>query len=306
MRDIQPGPNGSFPSALADVNGTLFFKANAGPMNDFELWKSDGTPLGTLRVKDIHPGMLDSNPSDLTNVSGTLFFTANDGSTGQELWKSDGTTLGTERVKDIYPGMGGSIPTELTNANGTLFFRVTLPDAKLYVSNGTDSGTLVVDTTPSQVNSATGLTVSGLRLFFANGGDLWAVDISSPPALGFYTVTPCRVIDTRRPNGTYGGPALNAQEARAFPIADQCLIPVTAKAVSLNLTVTQSTATGNLRLLPGGQVPLAVSTINYSAGQTRNNNAIVSLNAAHEMSAYVGQATGTTVHLIIDVNGYFQ
>jgi hypothetical protein len=42
------------------------------------------------------------------------------------------------------------------------------------------------------------------------------------------------------------------------------------------------------------------------ATQTRANNAVVSLNGSTEMAAFVGQPPGTTVHLIIDVNGYFE
>ena len=49
-----------------------------------------------------------------------------------------------------------------------------------------------------------------------------------------------------------------------------------------------------------------VSSINYVAGQTRANNAVVPLNASGAMAAFVGQPAGTTVHLIVDVNGYFQ
>jgi hypothetical protein len=48
------------------------------------------------------------------------------------------------------------------------------------------------------------------------------------------------------------------------------------------------------------------SSINYVAAQTRANNAVVSLNVNAEMAAFVGQPVGTTVHLIIDVNGYFE
>ena len=48
-----------------------------------------------------------------------------------------------------------------------------------------------------------------------------------------------------------------------------------------------------------------MSSINYSAGQTRGNNAIVSLNAAGALTVRCVQASGT-VDLIVDVNGYFE
>jgi hypothetical protein len=69
--------------------------------------------------------------------------------------------------------------------------------------------------------------------------------------------------------------------------------------------VTEPTALGHVRLFPAGLVVPTVSSINYAAGQTRANNAIVTLNAVGELAAFVSQAQGT-VHLIIDVNGYFR
>jgi hypothetical protein len=59
-------------------------------------------------------------------------------------------------------------------------------------------------------------------------------------------------------------------------------------------------------LFPTGPTVPTVSNINYVAGQTRANNATVSLNGSAELAAFVGQPVGTTVHLIIDVNGYFR
>jgi hypothetical protein len=128
-------------------------------------------------------------------------------------------------------------------------------------------------------------------------------DNPTPP--GFFTVIPCRVLDTRNADGPYGGPALVAGAARTFTIAGQCGIPPTATAVSVNLTVTQPSTAGNVRLYPGGVPMPLVSTINYTTGLTRANNAIVPLDALSEMVAYCSQASGT-VHFILDVNGYFQ
>jgi hypothetical protein len=71
--------------------------------------------------------------------------------------------------------------------------------------------------------------------------------------------------------------------------------------------VTQPTSGGNLRLFPAGQTVPTVSTINYSVGQTRANNAVVVLNGTNgSLSAFVGQPVATSVHVILDVNGYFE
>jgi hypothetical protein len=128
-----------------------------------------------------------------------------------------------------------------------------------------------------------------------------------PNNTSFFTLTPCRLLDTRNAPGPLGGPALVGGGVRAFPITGgQCMVPSTAKAVSVNATVTEPTAQGHITLFPGGApLPLA-STINYRAGQTRANNAIVPLGTNGSVSAFCGLPAGNTTHFILDVNGYFQ
>jgi hypothetical protein len=128
---------------------------------------------------------------------------------------------------------------------------------------------------------------------------------TATPGVSFFTLSPCRVADTRGPSGLYGGPALAANADRTFVIANQCGIPSGAVAVAFNFTVTQPTGLGDLRTVPGGGTLPLVSTMNWRPGQTRANNAIVSLGPSGDIVVHVDQASGT-VHLIIDVNGYFQ
>jgi ELWxxDGT repeat protein len=79
------------------VGNTLYFAAEDG-QGGRELWKSDGTSAGTVRVKDISPGAVGSSPVGLMAVGNTLYFTADDGTSGAELWKSNGTDAGTVRA----------------------------------------------------------------------------------------------------------------------------------------------------------------------------------------------------------------
>jgi hypothetical protein len=122
----------------------------------------------------------------------------------------------------------------------------------------------------------------------------------------FYTLPPCRVLDTRDPAGPYGGPALAGGAVRTFTIAGRCSVPPTAKSISINATVVQPTSSGYLTLYPGGTATPLASTINFGPGQIRANNAIVPLGAGGTLSVLAGQGGGNTVHFLLDVNGYFQ
>jgi hypothetical protein len=86
----------------------------------------------------------------------------------------------------------------------------------------------------------------------------------------------------------------------------QCGIPASATAISLNVTVTGPDVVGHLVVYPEGSPVPGSSTINFRAGQTRANNAIVRLGAAGAIAVVSGQLPGGTVHVIIDVNGYFR
>jgi len=123
---------------------------------------------------------------------------------------------------------------------------------------------------------------------------------------GFYTLASCRLVDTRNASGPMGGPSLVAGANRSFTLAGQCGIPAGAQAVSVNVTVVQPTAgPGFLTLYPGGTSLPVASTVNYKAGQTRGNNAILPLGSAGDILVWCGQGGGTA-NMVIDVNGYFQ
>ena len=121
----------------------------------------------------------------------------------------------------------------------------------------------------------------------------------------YFTITPCRVADTRNATGPFGGPALAANADRTFVVGGQCGIPADAQAVSFNYTITLPTAAGDLRTFPGGGSLPLVSTMNWRPGQTRANNAITPLGPSGDVVIHVDQAAGT-VHFIIDVNGYLR
>jgi uncharacterized repeat protein (TIGR03803 family) len=125
--------------------------------------------------------------------------------------------------------------------------------------------------------------------------------------LRFFTITPCRLIDTRRPDGTYGGPALSGGTQRDFPIDGQCGIPADAYAVSANVTAVVPTANGDLRAYPTGTPVPSSSIINFNASLTRANNVLVPLTGipTGSMTIQTDIVSGST-HFLFDVDGYFR
>ncbi|HEX5760381.1 MAG TPA: hypothetical protein VF121_14425 [Thermoanaerobaculia bacterium] len=121
----------------------------------------------------------------------------------------------------------------------------------------------------------------------------------------FHAITPCRLWDTRQAGQ---GPALTSNVARTFDVQGVCGVPVGAKAAALNATITQPSGAGHLILFPAiGFVP-GVSTLNFVPGEPAlANGAIVPLSAAPKDLGAQAFVTGNgTVHLILDVTGYFQ
>lgn len=124
-----------------------------------------------------------------------------------------------------------------------------------------------------------------------------------PRAAGsFFTVTPCRLLDTRQPGQ---GGSLASGASRALPVYGACSIPGTASSVAVNVTVTQATRGGHVVVYAGGATVPGTSTINFRPGQTRANNAVIRLGDAGDLglSAAVGDGS---VDVIVDVVGYFE
>lgn len=120
----------------------------------------------------------------------------------------------------------------------------------------------------------------------------------------FYTVTPCRAVDTRSGSPPFGAPSLAAGASRSLPLAGACGTPPTAMAIAANVTLVAPSVAGTLTIFPAGISVPNTSTINYRAGAVRANNAVLTTGVGGAVGVLCRQISGTA-DLIIDVVGYF-
>jgi ELWxxDGT repeat protein len=337
LKDINPDTGSSYvqlPSDLTDVNGTLFFAAFDG-VHGRELWKSDGTEEGTVLVRDLNPGTVDSSPGALLATPAGLYFVADDGVAGRELWALTSPALtNDDGLVIVQPGQALTYRVAVTNPGGpslvgvvTSAFPASLQgvtwtctrtrgaacaasgagdiDDTVELPGGSSLSYLATGTVSA---TATGILSSTATLtlpYDPGTRSATDVDVLQAPS-NFFTLTPCRLVDTRGPGAVLGGQAVQGGETRVFVAAGHCGIPATAKAISANVTVLRSGAPGHVRIFPAGQALPTIATVNYQAGQVRASNAIVALNANGEFAASAMQGSGTTVDLVVDVTGYFE
>ncbi|EPX59679.1 Flagellar hook-length control protein FliK [Cystobacter fuscus DSM 2262] len=185
VKDIVPGLETSDPVDLTDVDGTLYLTTLPfpNPGGVVELWKSDGTPEGTVFIETLFLGSYLGESQYPTAVNGLFFFVAAEsGEHDIELWRSDGTPEGTFQLKEINP-MGPSYPEWLTNADGTLFFVASSGEGgpDLWKSDGTPEGTVLVkDINPGGFGGVSILGALGGMLLLSASDDtgtrLWRSD----------------------------------------------------------------------------------------------------------------------------------
>ena len=218
-----------------------------------------------------------------------------------------GTGLPLAGARVLIHGSDGRLVTSgSTDASGSYIIGAALPSGTYY--GRTESAPGHVDELFDDIPCPLGVcaVTSGTPIGVTAGTTTHGIDfgLEPNPGLGFHTLVPCRVIDTRNAEGPLAGPVLVAGTERTFTLAGACGIPATARAVSVSVTVTQPTGTGNLRLYPAGAPTPPTSTVNYAPGQTRAGNGIVSVNASGAVAVLA--SPGGTVHVVVDVNGYYE
>lgn len=195
VRDIQPGPAPFEPrlARLTAVGHQLFMIVVDDATGTLELWRSDGSAPGTIRLRVLFPPPATwPQPRDFrylkpAAMGGALYFTSLDEATGVALWRTDGTVAGTRIVADSSAGFEGLSGTVVASG-GAVYFTASRPDtgSELWRSDGTAAGTrLVRDIAPGTASPTIGSMADvGGRLFFTaylpeHGFEPWSTDGTS-------------------------------------------------------------------------------------------------------------------------------
>ncbi len=205
VKNIFPGADDAvedFPPKPVILNSRLVFAADNG-IHGEELWMSDGTEQGTMRVSDINPGAADAKPNNLTvlpkpgSLGGDiLVFSARSDALGKELYRLSRLffthNYKTSLIQDIKPANGSSSPSSLDHSaaftpySGSLYFRAAngMDGEELWRTDGTTAGTsMVKDIEPGTGNGISSLgnaLVFRQELYFSGHDDntpgLWKTD----------------------------------------------------------------------------------------------------------------------------------
>ena len=196
-------------------------------------------------------------------------------------------------------GNGGTSPVV---ANGMIFYFGGGGITALEPTTGTQ---LFNDTSPGGIHWEATIVIQGRLYVTDQSAQLWAYEPNAAP-LNYFTIAPCRVVDTRQATGPYGGPSLAAGGARRmFQLAGPCGVPAGAKAVAANITAVGGAGNGFFSVGPSG-VANVTSTVSYAAGQVRAGNAVVGLTGDPLGAIWVQNESNGTTDLVIDVAGYYQ
>ncbi len=132
-----------------------------------------------------------------------------------------------------------------------------------------------------------------------------AFDLLPPDLTRFFTVTPCRLVDTRAGTGPLAGPALAASTGRDFTLFGTCGIPRDARCLAANVVVVAPSSSGALKAFAAGFPTPVAEVLKFTAGLTRASNAVVCLNAGGAATFRPEMPSGVAP-LVVDVVGYFK
>jgi ELWxxDGT repeat protein len=319
------GTLSSDPFNLTAMGSRVIFGA-ADETYDFEPWITDGTDIGTVKIKDINPNWGSLSDPEFGELAATFavtesgsraYFFANDGESGRELWTTDGTLAGTRLVEDVVPGEEGVFGRSLVAIDERVMYLGNDSNvstsysqhtgSEIWVSDGTTDGTHIVRNIAagSQSSYPTNFVVAGDRLIFAatpydGGGRQFFITDGSRSSINNLE-RPVRILDTR--SGSKVGALDGSGAAFTLQVTGRAGVPVNGvAAVAMNVTAVSTEATdvgGFVTVYPCGSRPDA-SNLNFVSNQIVPNAVIAPVSANGTVCFYVyGRA-----HLLADVSGW--
>jgi hypothetical protein len=143
-------------------------------------------------------------------------------------------------------------------------------------------------------------TSGSIDVFASNNTDV-VIDINgyfapmTTGGLSLYGVTPCRVLDTRKPPISQ---TITSMDVNVTTSA--CAITAAAQAYVFNVTVVPPSALGFLTLWPQGLTRPTVSTLNANDGAITSNMAL-----GPTTNGSISIFGSNPTHVVMDISGYF-
>ncbi|HET9227126.1 MAG TPA: M12 family metallo-peptidase, partial [Thermoanaerobaculia bacterium] len=215
------------------------------------------------------------------------------------------TQLPAPTIATISPKSGSTAGGTTVTITGTGF------QAGATVTFGGTPGTGVAVVSSTRINVLSPARSTGKVAVVVRNPDNQSATVTdgyfyAPPATNadFYTVAPCRVVDTRNANGAWGGPILSPSQVRTFTVSGRCGIPAGAKSVVVNVTSVGPSSAGGFQIFPGNAFPMGTSVVSFGPGQTRASGSILMLSTDGNGSLGVMNGSAGSTHILLDVTGY--
>jgi uncharacterized repeat protein (TIGR02059 family) len=165
--DIYTGGSYSNPEIIGEANNLLYFTATSSAGRG--IYSTNGSTF--TRLADVN-----SSATRLGWDTSKAFFSVSDSSNGGELWVADFTVNTFSLVKDILPGSGSALSGDIGAfmVNGKLVFKAytSATQQNLFVSNGTNNGTVKIG------NTLGAYAALGDTLVFADENSISASNLS--------------------------------------------------------------------------------------------------------------------------------
>lgn len=276
VTDTVTDSNGATATAEVEVNTLGSAYSPVAPTRILDSRKGIGTPQGKVGANSIvklrAEGAGPIPSSGVTAVVLNVTVVAGAGGGYVTVYPSDnGTSV--PKVSSVNYAPGTVVPNLVTVPVGS--------DGYIYLAN---TGSAPIDLI-ADVNG----------YYSLSGANLYA------PAI------PERLLDTRNGTGAPKGAVPNNGTVKLLVALGNTFLapPGDMSAVTVNITVVNPTAGGYVTAYADGTSRPGTSNLNYTAGQTVANSAIVPVAANGEIDlTNVTSATGST-HLLVDVVGYY-